>query len=255
MAPGSSCTRPRSGRRFYGLALPSSSTYGGFVYAGFNVDYVNVTPYLVQVTKSSLAAKVITLPSLSNPADLAFDSANAWLYVADPGNGTLARFKPDGTQASVVLGSLLNPVSLAVDSASVYVADPSSGNVSFCPLTGSCGAGRLAVTAQVAAGIYSDGTYFWSAGTSAVYRCGAGEAWGTLAPFAAGQSGPQSLVADENNVYWTDGADIKRCPVSGCAGTPTVFVSGINPADTWGLAQDTHAIYWRDQTGVHKIAK
>jgi len=242
----------------YGLALPpSTSTYGGFVYAGFNVHHLNVTPYLVQVTKSSLAAKVIALPStIGNPADLAFDPVNAWLYVADAGNGTLARFAPDGTQASVVLGSLRNPVSLAVDSADVYVGDP-NGTVSFCPLTGSCGAGGPALTGlgTDSAAVYSDGTHLWAAGQSAVYRCGAAQICGAPAAFAGGQSGPQSIVADASDVYWADGTSIKRCPITGCPGLPTDYVSGINPADTWGLAQDVFAIYWRDQTGVHKIAK
>lgn len=248
-----------SGWRVYGVALPSSSSPdSASAYVGAN-DEADEVSYLVQVTKATLATKAMPLPSsITEPSNLVFDSVDSRVYLANPGN--LARVAPDGTQASVVLESVafqLGVQTLAVDSMHVYAAAAGTDDVYACPLIGTCGPANLAMTGLGAGlmGAYSDGNYLWAAGSSAIYRCATDMTCATPTPFASGQSGPQSIVADASHVYWADGTDIKRCSVGGCVGSPTVYVSGINPGETWDLAQDTVAIYWLDQTGVHKIAK
>jgi hypothetical protein len=201
----------------YGLALPSAtSPYNGFLYVGSADNTTDLTPYIVQVTKATRATKTtIVNGAIVQPEYLAFDSVNTWLYVSDAGNGTanpgtggaLERFKPDGTQFSVVLGSLDEPwmvQSLAIDSNYVYVSAYASGSVYFCPLSGSCGSGNVALAGLGAdvQGIYSDGAHLWATapGGGTVSECGAGQTCGTPTPVAAGQSDPHSVVADANHV-------------------------------------------------------
>jgi hypothetical protein len=249
----------------FGMALPSpGSPYDGFIYVG-NIDDSPLTPvpYVQQVNKGTLAVTTVTLSSsISNPVALAFDSLNTWLYVADSGTNALERFKTDGSQYSVVLGSVdtlpETTQTIALDANNVYVSGY-SGTVYFCPLTGSCGAGSVALSGLGLGleGIFSDGTHLWAAalGGSAVYECGAGHACGTPTPIAAGQAAPRSVVADTSYVYWTDSTQIMRCPVAGCAGNPEVYVSGINAPLSWMLAQDDTALYWNDTLGIRKVAK
>jgi hypothetical protein len=259
------------GASIYGLAMPSSSSYDGFLYIGMDMTTDDgLSAYLVQVTKSTLATQVTNLfDDITAPDDLVFDSVNSWLYMADDGDGSgnpstggsLDRFKPDGSQFAILLGGLDGPSvrSLAIDSSYVYVSTYGTGDVYFCPLTGTClgshvALGGLGIGAE---GVYSDGTHLWATSLAgdAVYECGAGQACGTPTPFSSGQTSPHSVVADASYVYWANGTQLMRCPVSGCVGNLTVYVSGISSAGGWQLAQDASAVYWADDLGVRKVAK
>ena len=259
-----------SGWDLYGLALPSPGTpYDGFLYVGnINTDGLNQVPYVEQVNKSTLAVKTIALSSsISNPVELAFDSFDTWLYVTDSGNNALERFKPDGSQYNVVLSSVTSLPgvlqTITIDTSNVYVSD-FGGSVRFCPLGAvTCGAGSVALSGLGLGlkGIFSDGARLWAADSvGEVYECAADHSCGTPTPVAAGQVGALSVVADANYVYWANNplqstSQIMRCPVTGCAGNPLVYVSGINAALSWMLALDDDALYWTDTAGVHKVAK
>jgi hypothetical protein len=253
----------------YGLATPApTSPYNGFLYiATSNTGGA----YLETVNKSTLVA-TSTLVNLASPVGLAFDSVNSWVYIADQGdgsnNGSLARVKPDGTQFGTVLGSLANypsyPQNPAVDGTDVYVSvSAASGNVYFCSLTTGCGASDVALSALAyPRGLFSDGTNLWStapsAGTNtgAVYKCPVGTNCGTPTPIAAGQGIPMGIVADATHVYWMNSGSgqIMRCPVAGCGGNPTAYVSGLS-GTLYPLAQDANAVYWLDSAGLRKVAK
>jgi hypothetical protein len=75
----------------------------------------------------------------------------------------------------------------------------------------------------------------------------------TPCPLAAGLNVPWAITSDSNNVYWTENGDpgsqngsVKGCPLSGCAGGPTVYASGqFNPE---GIATDGKYVYWGNNT-------
>ncbi len=52
---------------------------------------------------------------------------------------------------------------------------------------------------------------------------------------------------------WNGTAEIMRCPVAGCAGNPTTYVTGLTGVTA--LVQDATAIYWTDTVGIRKVAK
>jgi len=74
---------------------------------------------------------------------------------------------------------------------------------------------------------------------------------------ASGQNGPQHIVADATNVYWTnigsieDTGSVMTVPIAG--GTPTPLAAA--QKGPLGIAIDATAVYWVTGSGVSKLAK
>lgn len=66
---------------------------------------------------------------------------------------------------------------------------------------------------------------------------------GSVAQLVSGQmNSPGAVAMDDKNVYWIGGDSIFKCALSGCGGTPTQLVSGLEiPA---AIATDGINIYW-----------
>jgi hypothetical protein len=249
----------------------SSSVYRDYVY--FPTGTVKT---LVQVTKSTHAVSSLSIGGSVDwdPFQLAFDSANTWIYyvswdVDHTNVFALGRIKPDGSMSNgAVLAGLqgLGPFQyapgqiLAVDTTNAYVADySSSANVYYCPLTmDTCSLSNVVFSSLIRPWLVaSNGTYVFaiergpSSNTGAVYKCAVNTNCGKPTPLAIGQQDPGALVADGNNVYWTAGGTLWRCAVAGCGGNPTAMATS-----TYGpIAQDASAIYFHTASGISKVAK
>jgi hypothetical protein len=253
----------------YGLVAPlspMSSSYVQNVYSMIS-DPDNVVD-LVQIPKSGMAPTAGSL-NLYSAGGLAFDPTNTWFYSVDSGGGTedLVRMKPDGSQLTYVLSNILPNFGatfyLGIDSTNVYVPDSGNSRVVYCPLTGSCGSGYVSMSGiTYPRAVYSDGTSVWvvasgaSAAAGSILKCSVGVNCGAPTPFASGQNTPWAVVADSQNVYWTNSAtagQLMRCPVAGCGGTPTVWVTGLN--GPYAMTQDANAVYFLDSIGLRKVIK
>ncbi len=250
----------------YGLVAPPAP-YSQNVYSMISNPDTGV--WLTQIPKSGMAA-TSPLLNLYSAGGLAFDPVNAWVYTVDSGSGTedLVRTKPDGSQLTYVLSNIKPNFGatfyLGIDSTNVYVPDSGNGRIVYCPLTGSCGSGYVAMSGLTyPRAVYSDGTSIWvaasgaSAAAGSISKCTVGTNCGAPTPFASGQNAPWAVVADSNYVYWTNSAtsgQLMRCPVAGCgSGGPTVWVTGLN--GPYAMTQDANAVYFLDSIGLRKVMK
>lgn len=90
---------------------------------------------------------------------------------------------------------------------------------------------------------------------NALTKSGGGR--GAPVMLASGQNGPQHIVADATNVYWTnigsieDTGTVMTVPIAG--GTPTPLAA--TQRGPLGIAIDATAVYWTDVSRVMKAAK
>jgi sugar lactone lactonase YvrE len=220
-----------------------------------------------QITKAPPSGKGLYSRYIVYPVDVAYDSANSWVYVLDAQGyfqanlkiaGTLERFKPDGSAASTVITQGLyvaNGLSLGIDSRNVYVPDWGNNRVVSCPLTGTCPTPTTVMVVPSPRLAYSDGKYVWVFANETVYQCNAGSTCVMTPPttFATGKA-PSHITSDGSFVYWTDppANQVLRCAIGGCGGQPTVLATPSSPS---GLVADSTAIYWSDNDGIKKLAK
>jgi hypothetical protein len=186
-----------------------------------------------------------------------------------------------GTTTAAVLGSGPMPL-IAVDATAVYVGD---GAIKRFPLNGQ--PPEIISRSALPHYLATDGSYVYWTGSSlnkmpttggAITALGSGSGalslhegyaywatwqWGGINRVATA-GGPVSvisplvafdLVADDTNVYFSNGGLIRRVPV---AGGPPVQLVGLNTS--WGsywtyLAADFNNLYWIDYVGVGKVAK
>ena len=77
--------------------------------------------------------------------------------------------------------------------------------------------------------------------------------------YRATQGKPFSAIAvDGINVYWTDGATLWSCAVSGCNGSPDVVIAGPGSdggGAIAGLAADSTSVYWTDGADAGLVLK
>jgi hypothetical protein len=268
-------TLPNAGaQQLLGLAAPpaSSSPYAGYVFVLYSNGNDTDSDYLVPLNLPSGSTTWAGNPEVASTNQsygLVFDGVNNNLFSLSYccASNYLVRMGANG-MGSTGIGNLSSSYGyVGVDSTNVYAADPAHSQVVYCPLTGTCSTGTVAMTVPSPWSVFSDGTYVWAtargtadAGASGgiVARCTVGINCGTsYTAMATGQTFPWNVVADKNYVYWTNSAAspqgaVMRCPVAGCGSGPTVMLSVSNPQV---LLQDASAIYFASDAGIQKIAK
>jgi hypothetical protein len=70
--------------------------------------------------------------------------------------------------------------------------------------------------------------------------------------YATGESNPQSIAIDGQNVYWTTAGGLQWCPLAGCPGgtpgTPNLLAAAEAP---YGLTTAGGYVYWVEQGTIH----
>jgi hypothetical protein len=67
--------------------------------------------------------------------------------------------------------------------------------------------------------------------------------------YATGESNPQGIALDSQNVYWSTAGGISYCPLAGCAGgTPGLLAAAEAP---FGLTTAGGYVYWVEQGTIH----
>ncbi len=72
---------------------------------------------------------------------------------------------------------------------------------------------------------------------------GGTEAGWSITVLAANQQSATGIVVDSANLYWGAHNNLMTCPVAGCAGDASVFVT-VAPSFIWDLAVDATNVYW-----------
>jgi hypothetical protein len=211
------------------------------------------------------ASSILLTPEMQNIyglQDLVLASGQNVFYTYQPSTGTVYRMQSDGSQITAVMETAPGSEAyIGIDSANVYTPDSGNSRVIYCDLGDICTTNPRVALSGISgpSSVYSDGTNLWVTGTSSIWKCPVGTNCGTPAAFAANQATPWQAIADATYVYWTnEGAtansgELMRCPVSGCGGSPTVWVSGLNSPTA--LTQDGSAVYFVDGSGIYKAAK
>jgi hypothetical protein len=129
--------------------------------------------------------------------------------------------------------------------------------------SGSCYYAILTASAEGPESIATDGkNVYWtfSEGTpsclGSVFSCSVAEGCaGSPVSLASGLTFPGPIATDGVNVYWGGGGGcaqstelVESCPVSGCAGPPTVLASLPSVAEIASVATDGKNVYWADSS-------
>jgi hypothetical protein len=221
---------------FLGTIAFTGAGYFGSEFAGLTTD--NTYLYTVDIGGSngvflgqieppttSTFSKETTLFS---PQSLAFDTANTWVYLFT--GSSVARMKPDASQFTQFASGAGAP--MAIDAQNLYLTGTNA--IVACSLAGTACSKTPVMTVTAPSSVYSDGTYVWvtalnspqNSTSGTVLRCNVNTNCGSSpTSFATGQDHPSGIIADSKNVYWSTSAQILGCPVSGCAGPPTVLAS------------------------------
>ena len=185
------------------------------------------------------------------PAGIVLDSTTVY-WIA---SGVVSEPKIGGPAATLLsLGGLCNPPDtalggIAVDDTNVYWTQSPHDNHNSCPGLVMSMPKDGGTTAAIVSGNFisvdevvvdSTTVYFEANGAlMSAPKSGTGSAV-MLAPNAGG-----SLVADDANLYWTDGVQILAMPKGG--GTPTVLVA--NQDAVQRIAVDATKVYWANVFG------
>jgi hypothetical protein len=93
-----------------------------------------------------------------------------------------------------------------------------------------------------------------------VVKCSTSNCAATLTVLASGRPGPEDIVLDDTNVYWSEQGGAASCARAGCGGNPNVLVSGLTtadggPADYDGIAIGPSLVYFPNDGALRSCAK
>ena len=232
--------------------------------------------YSNEVTVTTLAdssnKSTAIISGLYAPQQIAMD-AN-YIYWTELNTGTksgyVKRFlKTGGVVVETLADSLDYPFGIAVDGNYVYFTEQNAKKLKRVPLAGGTPFTLMSSlkTPQFVA-VDANNVYFtefgsWNSSSGMRDKDGAINQFSIAGNknniLAGGLNGPQSIVIDNNNVYWAEVANsvagagaVKSVPING--GTVSTLVSGWNGSSYIGL--DTDSIYyWLSYGTMAKIAK
>jgi hypothetical protein len=224
------------------------------------VQYATNPPdLLIAATGDELASASSSQISFTyadgGPTDYAAINSASSTWYLDPSEGI---YVMDGTSlevrgiklsaVKVVMTNLSATVSNVISDAKyVYVSD---GNIiASCPKGTACGSAWTTFVSSGSPGVMAtepDSNYLFFTGTDGtIYRCPTtGCTDPTTPPPWADVNVVASMVADANNLYWTDfaGGMVRKCALGAVCSAPITIASGLDKP--WGIAVDSTWVYW-----------
>jgi hypothetical protein len=174
------------------------------------------------------------------PRGIASDGVNVW-WANYFGNDVVECAEGGCGQTPSVFGTGQNPFQVAVDASNVYWLDQGDGNVYASPKAGGA---RVQIGSGGNAGIASDGTSVYWAGTTSIFKAPVGG--GATVTLLSGLGAPSGIATDGVNVYYTDigRGTVGKCAVGGCGNAPTVLGNTFDNPQT--IAVDGTSVYFAD---------
>ncbi len=246
---------------------PTVAAWGANAYfIEFDGSHLNVVP-IDGLQPSKVVANVAQAGARSNFARLALDGKNAyWATQTPPGIWYAAMNGDNATASPLAVDTITSetaktPYGVAVDSTAVYWADQGEGAIKRRQVA-SLGQDIKAEVVITQANVRdvtldADDLYWTSSDGFVRRRAKAGSGSGTT--LAPGQTGIESIIVDDQYVYWTNyvtGGTVRRIPKAG--GTVETLATG--QSYPYSITQDCTTIYWTNQanfaTGaIVKVAK
>jgi hypothetical protein len=185
----------------------------------------------------------------STAGGLVLDSTNVY-WLDSAGGQLLACAKTGcGLAPTVLAAGQGGPSGLVVSGGTAYWTNATAGTVSSCATSG-CGKNPTVV----ASGLSSPGGI--AVGGSTVYWVETGTTGDVASCATSGCASPTViatvpgllLAVDSASIYFTDGAGVNVCPITGCSGAPTVLFAAKGAT---GIVIDTANVYvTTDLTGI-----
>jgi hypothetical protein len=186
----------------------------------------------------------VALAAGTNPSGaggLAVDATNVY-WVDSAGGQVLACAKTGCGGTPIVLASGQNgPSGIAVQGSTVFWSNAGAGTLVSCATAG-CAKNPTVVVSGLASpgGVAVDATSLYWAETGGAGRVASCPLAGCTTPTVLASAPGLLLAVDEASVYFTDGANVNQCPLTGCTGAPTVLFAA---AGATGIALDTANVY------------
>jgi sugar lactone lactonase YvrE len=173
--------------------------------------------------------------------------ADAFVYWANAGNGTIGRANVDGTNPNqrFIIGAS-TPTGVAVDAAHVYWGNAGSAQTIGRANLDGTGANQSFITGtDTAEGVAVDAAHLYWGNAGSAQTIGRANLDGTGADqtFISGALGTRGVAVDAAHVYWANvGPDaIGRANLDGTGANQT-FITGANTPH--GVAVDAAHVYW-----------
>jgi hypothetical protein len=244
------------------VAVSGKSAY----WIEYNGPYLNTTLIDGSQPATIVAEVVGGTGTRSDFARLAVDAVNAYWATTSPPGIWYAPLASAHITALPIAGasvkeSVAGPYGVAVDAAYVYWADESGGYVKRRALStlGQNITADLVINETGPHDLAVDATKVYFVTNDGFVRAIAKDGSGVASTLASGQASAESIIVDDQYVYWTiyaANATVNRAPKSG--GPVETLATG--QSYPYSITQDCDTIYWTNQadfsTGqIVKLAK